>query len=174
MHEGMKPVIWLTGLSGAGKTTLANLLQQKFQTKHTTTIVLDGDEIRKGLCKDLGYSLSDRTENIRRVAEVASLLNKSGILVICSLISPLISQRALAKQIIGEEHFIECFVKTSLEECIKRDTKGVYQHTEVPGLDQAYEEPANPALILDTQQNSAEELSEKIFDYCKKAAFSIF
>ena len=120
-------VLWFTGLSGAGKSTLAETFAKKQQQSQKKVIIIDGDEMRKGLCKGLGFSEEDRIENIRRVAEVAKLVVMNDIYVICSLISPLQSMRDMAKKIIGETYFREVFISASLETCEKREVKGLYQ-----------------------------------------------
>lgn len=149
-------VIWLTGLSGAGKTTIANeiniaILKKGYFTKH-----FDGDEIRKGVNSDLKFSDSDRTENIRRIAEISKLFLDSGLVVICSFISPTDEMRNLARQIIGNDRFIEVYVNSSLEVCEQRDTKGLYKMARAgllknfTGVDSPYEVPSNPDIELKT------------------------
>lgn len=125
--KGQKPaVIWLTGLSGAGKSTIANALEQALVEKGRHTFLLDGDNLRMGLCKDLGFADVDRVENIRRVAEVSKLLVDAGLIVITAFISPFQQDRAMARDVIGPDEFVEVFVDTSLEECERRDPKGLY------------------------------------------------
>jgi len=163
-------IIWLTGLSGSGKTTIANSLERKLLSDlGKKTFILDGDNIRHGLNSDLGFSDADRDENIRRIAEVAKLFKDAGMIVIVSFISPFEKTRKLAKEIIGgDDSFIEVFVKASLETCQKRDPKGLYKKVEngdikdFTGVDSGYEIPVSPDLVLDTDVLSVDEAVEKI------------
>lgn len=147
--------IWLTGLSGAGKSTLACALEQRLFSEGRTAFILDGDNLRHHLNSDLGFSADDRRENIRRSAEVARLMNDAGLIVICAFISPLRSDRDLARQIIGEHNFIETYVSTPCAVCEERDPKGLYQKaragliTQFTGVSAPYEVPSTPALALD-------------------------
>jgi len=165
-HKGK--VIWLTGLSGSGKSTIAEALDRKLYEEGKHSFVLDGDNLRHGLNNNLGFSLEDRGENIRRVAEVARLMNSAGIIVITGLISPMRKDREIARNICGEENFMEVFVKCSLEECIKRDVKGLYKKAlngeikEFTGLTSPYEEPENAEIIVDTEKNEIIGCIEKI------------
>lgn len=165
------PVIWLTGLSGSGKSTIANELSLKLQELGKLSYTLDGDNIRMGLNKDLGFSDVDRKENIRRIAEVAKLLSDAGLIVITSFISPFIEERKRAKEIIGEENFIEVFISTPLHVCENRDLKGLYKKArkgEIPmftGIDSPYEEPINPDIIIYTDKFSALECALQIESY---------
>lgn len=149
-------VIWMTGLSGAGKTTLSLVIQNELRKRGYFTKIFDGDIVRTGLCKDLGYSLEDRLENIRRIAEVAKLFKDSGIIVICSFISPTHEIRRLAKEIIGEDHFIEVYVNATLEVCEERDVKGLYAKArkglikDFTGIDSVFEPPLKPDIELRT------------------------
>lgn len=152
-----KPLtIWLTGLSGAGKSTLAVALERFFITEGHVCYVLDGDNVRHGLNRDLGFSPEDRGENIRRVAEVAGLMNDAGLIVIAAFISPYRSDRALAREIVGVDRFAEIYLNTPLVVCEKRDPKGLYRRARqgsvahFTGVDAPYEEPLNPALSIDT------------------------
>jgi adenylylsulfate kinase len=155
--------IWLTGLSGAGKSTLAFLLERHLIAQGRLCYVLDGDNVRHGLNRDLSFTGHDRSENIRRIAEVARLMNDAGLIVITAFISPLRSDRELAKQIIGAEAFREIFVSTTIEVCESRDPKGLYQKArqglvkDFTGVSAPYETPTNPDLILDSAVNSLEE-----------------
>jgi adenylylsulfate kinase len=148
--------IWLTGLSGAGKSTIAYALEQQLIQDGRLAYVLDGDNVRHGLNRDLGFSPQDRTENIRRIAEVAKLFNEAGLLVITAFISPYRQDRTLAQDIIGAHRFIEVHVSTTLQICEERDPKGLYkkvragQIAEFTGISAPYEAPENPALTLDT------------------------
>jgi adenylylsulfate kinase len=145
---------WLTGLSGAGKSSLADAFAQRLASAAKLAIVLDGDEVRRGLCSDLGFSSTDRTENVRRVAEVAGMLNRNGIVVIVALISPLVSDRALARRIVGAEHFAEVFVDAPVDVCERRDVKGLYRKArsggiaQFSGLSAPYEPPPSPDVHI--------------------------
>lgn len=159
--------IWLTGLSGAGKSTLAFLLERQLIAKGHACYVLDGDNVRHGLNRDLGFSDIDRTENIRRIAEVARLMNAAGLIVITAFISPLRSDREMAKTIIGQP-YREIFVSTAIEVCESRDPKGLYQKArqglvkDFTGVSAPYETPINPSLILDTAIRSKEDCVSEI------------
>ncbi len=149
-------VIWMTGYSGAGKTTLAEALNKEILERGYFTKVFDGDIVRQGLNKDLGYSLKDRKENIRRIAEVSKLFLDTGLIVICSFISPTEESRALAKDIIGEDRFVELFVNCPLSICETRDPKGLYKMArqgllkDFTGIDSIYEPPASPDIDVRT------------------------
>lgn len=154
------PVIWLTGLSGSGKSTIANELAIKLQQEGKLAYILDGDNIRMGLNKDLGFSDDDRKENIRRIAEVSKLLSDAGVIVITAFISPFREEREEAKNIIGRDNFVGVYVKASLMVCEDRDPKGLYKKArngEIPmftGIDSPYEEPINADLTISTENNS--------------------
>lgn len=172
--NNQKPcVIWMTGLSGAGKTTIAKLMQDKLIEQGTNAFILDGDNLRFGLNKDLGFSLEDRTENNRRVAEVANLMADSGLTVIVSLISPLAKDRQMARDIIGSDRFIEAYVNTSLEVAEKRDVKGLYKKARngeidnFTGISSPYDVPKSPDIILDTVNKSPDELAQQLFQYAE-------
>ncbi len=155
--------VWLTGLSGAGKSTIAGALAADLASRGARCHVLDGDTVRTGLCRDLGFSNADRAENIRRVAEVARLFNEAGLIAIVALISPLARDRQIARAICGEARFVEVHVSTSLAVCEARDPKGLYRKAragQLPnftGLDAPYEAPHAAALALDTAQTSLAE-----------------
>ena len=155
--------IWLTGLPGSGKTTLALALEKEIFKKGYLSVVLDGDKIRSGINKDLGFTLNDRQENIRRVAEIARLFNEKGFIVICSFITPTQNLRSLAREIIGEKNFVEVFIDASLKTCIKRDPKGLYAKAQLgeiqnfTGIHSAYEEPLTPDIRINTNVDSVEE-----------------
>lgn len=160
--------LWLTGLSAAGKTTLAFALARKLLEAGRPCYVLDGDQVRRGLSRDLGFGLADRSENIRRTAEVAKLMNDAGLIVISALISPMLADRAMAKSIIGSVKFKEIYVSTPLAICEARDPKGLYakaragQIADFTGVSAGYEVPLNPDLILDTTEASLSEQVEAI------------
>ncbi len=154
-------VIWFTGLSGSGKSTLANAFEQYLAAKGKHTMLLDGDNVRLGLNRDLGFSEKDRIENIRRIAETAKLMNDAGLIVLTSFISPFLRDRQTARQIIGD-CFMEVYVSTPLEECERRDVKGLYQAArkgeiaEFTGITSAYEAPLQPQAVIDTSSRSIE------------------
>lgn len=164
----LPPVIWLTGLSGAGKSTIAQLLANTLKTAGTACFILDGDVVRKGLSSDLGFSDQDRAENIRRVAEVARLMSDAGTTVIVALISPFQNERDNAKQIIGAERFLEIFIDVPLSVAEKRDVKGLYKKarrgliTQFTGIDSPYEAPLEPALRVYTDEETPEESLAKV------------
>lgn len=156
-------VIWLTGLSGAGKTTIAESLKSKFSAKNIFSVIIDGDALRNTINKNLGYTESDRQENVRRAAEIANIFVENNIVTICTFMSPTIAIRQLAKEIIGEDKFYEVFVKASIENCVDRDVKGLYARYKsgelqnMSGIDALYQEPENPFLVIDTNKLSIEE-----------------
>ncbi|EEG77894.1 adenylyl-sulfate kinase [Dethiobacter alkaliphilus] len=165
-QKGQKPLtLWFTGLSGSGKSTLANELEKRLVAMGKHTMLLDGDNVRHGLNKDLGFTEEGRIENIRRIAEVSRLMNDAGLITITSFISPYKKDREKAKEIIGEA-FIEIFVSTSLEECEKRDVKGLYKKAragEIPeftGISSPYEQPDNPDIQIDSEKYSIEEATD--------------
>ena len=166
-------VIWFTGLSGSGKSTIANILEQKLHTMNKRTYLLDGDNVRHGLNKDLGFTDTDRVENIRRVAEVSKLMLDAGLITLVSFISPFRSERKMARDLLEEGEFFEVFVSTPLEECEKRDPKGLYKKARsgelknFTGIDSTYEIPENADLVLDTKTNNAEELANQIINFFK-------
>jgi len=155
--------LWFTGLSGSGKSTLANEVEKRLVAMHKHTMLLDGDNVRHGLNKNLGFKENDRVENIRRISEVAKLMNEAGLITLASFISPYESDRQNARSIIGEENYIEIYVSTPIEECEKRDVKGLYKKArdgEIPnftGISSPYEEPQNAKIIIDTSKYNIEE-----------------
>ena len=176
--NSQKPcVVWFTGLSGSGKSTIANILEQKLHTIGKRTYLLDGDNVRHGLNKDLGFTDTDRVENIRRVAEVSKLMVDAGLITLVSFISPFKSERQMAKDLLSSDEFFEIFVNTPLEECEKRDPKGLYKKARAgelknfTGIDSLYEEPENPDLILDTTSSKAEELTDQIINFLQLKKF---
>lgn len=164
-------VIWLTGLSGSGKSSIAIELEKQLHASDFFCALLDGDNIRTGINNNLGFSLEDRTENIRRIAEVARLFVQNGVIVLCCFVSPEASMRAQAKAIIGEKDFIEVYVNTPLEVCEKRDVKGLYKKARAgeiknfTGIHQAFEEPENPSLVLHTEHKSIQESTKELMQY---------
>jgi len=167
--KNQKPkCIWFTGLSGSGKSTLADALDKELTSQGMHTYILDGDNLRNGLCSDLKFSDEDRHENIRRVAEVAKLMYDAGLIVICALISPFNKDRAFARSLFSHKGFIEIFVDTPIDLIIKRDPKGHYQNAKkgliknFTGLDSSYEIPANPEIVIDTGKLSVGQSLDKI------------
>lgn len=166
-------VIWLTGLSGSGKSTIAVELEKELIQAGKLVYRLDGDNIRHGLCSDLGFSEKDRTENIRRITEVSQLFKDAGIITLVSFISPLKSMRKLARDKIGSNAFIEVYIKASVETCIKRDPKGMYkkaidgQIKDFTGISSIYENPENPDIVIDTENLTVDESVKVILDYIK-------
>lgn len=164
-------VLWFTGLSGSGKSTVANALAQKLFEQDIRNYVLDGDNIRHGLNKDLGFSDSDRTENIRRIGEVSKLFVDSGQVVLTAFISPFLADRQLVRSLLEEDEFIEVYVKCPLEECENRDPKGLYDKArkglipDFTGIHSPYEEPQQPELVVNTSESSVEECVEQIINY---------
>ncbi|MDE5779073.1 MAG: adenylyl-sulfate kinase [Lachnospiraceae bacterium] len=174
-QKAQKPVtLWFTGLSGAGKSTLANAVEKHLFAEGKHTMLLDGDNVRMGLNNNLGFKEKDRVENIRRVAEVAKLMNDAGLIVLAAFISPYSRDREMAEKIIGQDNFIEIYVSTPLEECEKRDVKGLYKKArkgEIPnftGISEEYQMPVNPALVLDTSKNTLEQCVQQIMECLKK------
>ena len=163
-------VIWFTGLSGSGKTTLASNLEKELFFRRFFCQVLDGDNIRSGINNNLGFSETDRLENIRRIAEVSKLLINTGMITICSFISPTEEIRQMAKSIIGENDFIEIFLNTPLEVCEQRDTKGLYKKArsgeikDFTGISSPFEAPKHPDLEIDTSVTSIKDSVELIFN----------
>jgi len=162
--------IWLTGLSGAGKSTIANALDAVLHTQGKKSFLLDGDNLRHGLNKDLGMSETDRAENIRRVGEVAKLMVDAGIIVVCAFISPYRRDRQMVRSIFGHGNFIEVFVDTPLNVCESRDPKGLYKKARqgilknFTGISDPYEAPQAPELTVDTSRNSVEECTKQILN----------
>lgn len=163
-------VIWMVGLSGSGKSTIARALENQLHSEGYLTALLDGDNLRTGINNNLGFSEEDRTENIRRAAEVSKLLASNGVITICSLISPTAQIREMAKQIIGDK-YCEVFINCPLEVCEKRDVKGLYAKARkgeiksFTGIDSPFENPENPDVELDTAGNSAEENLNELLNY---------
>lgn len=166
-------VLWLTGLSGSGKSTIATHLERLLLESGHFAQVLDGDNIRTGINNNLGFSLEDRTENIRRIAEVAKLYLHSGIITICSFISPTQAIRDFAKSIIGEPDFLEIYIDVPLEICEQRDVKGLYQKArngeikDFTGISSPYEAPENPALRLRTGDEPVHASVQKIYEFIR-------
>jgi bifunctional enzyme CysN/CysC len=173
--NGQRPVmLWFTGLSGAGKSTIAKSLERKLHAQGKRTFVLDGDNVRHGLNRDLGFTEVDRVENIRRVAEVAKLFVEAGLITIVSFISPFRAEREMARELVGPDEFVEIFVDTPLEICEQRDPKGLYRKARCgelrnfTGLDSPYERPERPELILDALQERAEDLADHVITFLQR------
>jgi len=172
-------VLWFTGLSGSGKSTIAESVEKKLFKNGFFTQVLDGDNVRTGICNNLAFSVEDRTENIRRIAEVAKLFVASGNIVLCSFVSPTIEIRNNAKAIIGEKDFNEIFVNTPLEICEQRDVKGLYKKARkgeiknFTGIDSPFEHPLNPYLEIKTENQTIEESTQLVYDNILKIISTI-
>ena len=164
-------LLWFTGLSGSGKSSIANILEKKLQAMGRHTITLDGDNVRHGLNRDLGFTKADRVENIRRVGETSKLMVEAGLICIASFISPFASEREMVRNLMGDGEFIEVFVDTPLEVCEQRDVKGLYAKAragDLPnftGISSPYESPVNPEIRIDTTDMSAEYAADSIIDY---------
>lgn len=171
-------VLWFTGLSGSGKSTVANLLEKKLHAAGKHTYILDGDNVRHGLNRDLGFTDQDRVENIRRVAEVARLMADAGLIVIVSFISPFKAERRMARELLGQGEFVEVFVDTRFEECAKRDPKGLYARAlsgaikNFTGVDSPYETPENPEIHLQTLGKTPEEMVEIVENWLNERDFA--
>jgi adenylylsulfate kinase len=167
-------VIWLTGLSGSGKSTIGLALEKRLFQENFIAQLLDGDNIRSGINKNLGFSEEDRKENIRRIAEIAKLYLSSGIITINSFISPTAETRNIAKEIVGDGDFLEIYINAPMATCESRDVKGLYKKARAgeiqgfTGVNQAYEEPENPALELRTDLLSVDEAVDILFTFLKK------
>ncbi|MGN1138598.1 MAG: adenylyl-sulfate kinase, partial [Ruminococcus sp.] len=174
-QKGQTPkTIWFTGLSGSGKSTLANEIEKRLFLLGKHTMTLDGDNVRLGLNKNLGFKESDRIENIRRIAEVSKLMNDAGLIVITSFVSPYARDRQRAKEIIGDDNVIEVYVSTPIEECEKRDVKGLYAKArkgDIPnftGISAPYEVPTNADVTIDTTDKTVEEAADYVLDKIKE------
>ena len=167
-------IVWLTGLSAAGKTTIAGRVEELLVQRGHHCYVLDGDNLRLGLNRDLGFTAADRVENIKRVAEVAKLFIDAGLIAIVSLISPYRNERRMARELVEADEFIEVYVNTSLPICEQRDPKGLYKKARAgelanfTGIDAPYEEPENPEIVLNTETHSVEELAKEVLDFLRR------
>jgi adenylylsulfate kinase len=167
--KGHQPkLIWFTGLSGSGKSTIANKVESLLYESNVHTYTLDGDNIRLGINKDLTFAPEDRKENIRRIAEIGNLMVDAGLVVLAAFISPYEEDRENVKTIVGTDNFIEVYVSTPLSECEKRDTKGLYakarkgEISNMTGISAPYEAPSNPDLEINTQEISIDEAAQKV------------
>lgn len=174
LHGHKAYLLWFTGLSGSGKSTLANLVEIALHKQGLSTYILDGDNIRQGINKDLSFAPEDRTENIRRIAEISNLMLNAGVITLAAFVSPYIKDREEVQQIVGTDNFIEIFVNTSLEECERRDVKGLYKKARsgeiknMTGISAPYEAPINPDLEVITDGQSIEESVEIIINFITK------
>lgn len=164
-------VVWFSGLSGSGKSTIANHLEKELNFIKIHTYTLDGDNIRQGINKDLGFSQEDRTENLRRIAEIAKLFLDSGAVVLSAFITPLESDREMVRRIVGKGKFVEVFVNTSFEECERRDIKGLYNKARngeiknFTGISSPFEKPMNPDIIVNTEKETIQKSVENVLNH---------
>lgn len=177
-HKNQKPcILWFTGLSGSGKSTIANALESKLFSYGKHTYLLDGDNVRHGLNKDLGFDEKSRVENIRRIGEVGKLFVDAGMIVLSAFISPFRSDRTIVKELMQEGEFIEVFIDTPLETCEQRDPKGLYQKARTgeianfTGISSPYEAPQNPAIHIKTMESNVEESVTQIMAYLEKKGY---
>ena len=166
--------LWFTGLSGSGKSTLAHAVEERLHAMGCRTFVFDGDNVRHGLCRDLGFSLEERAENIRRIAEMVRLFLEAGVISLTAFISPLRQDREHVRRLVGRENFIEIYCRCPLDICEKRDVKGLYQKARAglvknyTGISSPYEEPEHPDLILESGADSLEECVEAVLGLLKE------
>lgn len=169
-------ILWFTGLSGAGKSTLAHAVEDRLHSMSCRTMVLDGDNVRHGLCNDLGFSDNDRQENIRRIGEVSKLFIEAGVMSLTAFISPFRADRDKVRALVDEGDFIEVFCDSSLEICEDRDVKGLYKKArsgEIPeftGISSPYEEPLNAEVVVDTGTQTLDESVDQVISYLKEKA----
>ena len=174
LHGHKSYLIWFTGLSGSGKSTLANMIEVELHKKGLSTYTLDGDNIRQGINKNLSFTPEDRTENIRRIGEIANLMIDAGVITLAAFISPYIKDREGVIQIVGPDNFIEIYVNTSIEECERRDVKGLYKKARkgeiknMTGISSPYEAPVNPDFEVITDGQSVEESVDHILKFLNK------
>lgn len=174
LHGHKSAIVWFTGLSASGKSTLCASIAQKLHEQGISTYVLDGDNIRHGLNKNLGFSPEDRSENIRRIGEVGKLFVDAGILTFTAFISPYQEDRKLVREMVEPGEFIEVFVKCSLEECERRDPKGLYEKArageikDFTGIDAPYEEPVNPELVIENDQQDIGTSVNQVIDFLRE------
>ena len=164
-------LLWFTGLSGSGKSTIANVIEQKLHQMGVKTFTLDGDNIRKGINKDLTFSPEDRTENIRRIAEVANLMVNAGLVTLAAFVSPYKKDRASIRSIVKDVNFVEIYINTSVEECERRDVKGLYKKARageiknMTGISAPSEAPENPEIEINTEEESLDVAVQRIIDF---------
>ncbi|HSM18777.1 MAG TPA: adenylyl-sulfate kinase, partial [Hyphomicrobiales bacterium] len=185
IHKGVRAeakhqhpcMLWFTGLSGAGKSTVANLVEKKLHAMGRHTYTLDGDNVRHGLNSDLGFTDADRVENIRRVAETAKLFVDAGLIVLVSFISPFRSERQMARELVEKGEFVEVFVDTPIEVCAQRDPKGLYKRAmageikNFTGIDSPYESPRNAEIRVDTPDRKPEQVADEIVAYLSQGGY---
>ena len=173
-HGHKSFLILFTGLSGSGKSTLANLVELKLYKQNISTYILDGDNIRQGVNKDLTFAPEDRSENLRRIAEIGNLMVDAGVLTLAAFVSPYLNDRELIKNVVGVDNFIEIFVNTSLEECERRDVKGLYKKARsgeiknMTGISAPYEAPLNPDFEIITDAQSIEDSVKELLTFLSK------
>jgi len=171
LHGHKSVVLWFTGLSGAGKSTLAHATEEKLHQLNSSTYVLDGDNVRHGLCGDLSFSDEDRKENIRRIGNVAKLMMESGVIVLTAFISPFRSDRELVRNMVPHGEFIEIYCQANVETCEKRDVKGLYKKAreglikDFTGISSPYEEPQKPEILVHTDVNSLDDCVSQIINF---------
>ena len=171
-HKGV--ILWFTGLSGAGKSTLAHAVEERLFEHRVRTFVFDGDNVRHGLCSDLGFSDADRKENIRRIGEMAKLFIEAGVVAITAFISPFKEDRARVRSLVADDDFIEIYCRCSVNVCEQRDVKGLYKRArageikDFTGLSSPYEEPENPELILETGEMPLDECVDAVMAILRK------
>ncbi|MGR9051359.1 MAG: adenylyl-sulfate kinase [Gammaproteobacteria bacterium] len=174
MHRHKSVILWFTGLSGSGKSTLAHAVEDFLHQSGCSTFVLDGDNVRHGLCSDLGFSDSDRVENIRRIGELAKLMTEAGVITLTAFISPFKADRGAARKLVPHGDFLEIYCQCPLTTCEQRDVKGLYKKAragKIPfftGIDSPYEEPDNPELVVDTHNLSLEESVKAVMALLKE------
>ncbi|MAZ54911.1 MAG: adenylyl-sulfate kinase [Flavobacteriales bacterium] len=177
IHKHKAFLVLFTGLSCSGKSSIANALELKLNHLNVSTYTLDGDNIRLGISNDLGFSAEDRTENVRRIAEIGNLFIDAGVVTLACFVSPYIKDRDNVKKIVGHDNYIEIFVNTSLEECERRDTKGLYKKARkgeiknMTGISAPYEIPVSPDLEIDTVKDSIDKSVDKIFKLLEKKLY---
>jgi adenylylsulfate kinase len=174
-HKGA--ALWFTGLSGSGKSTIASRVESELLQLGCAAYVLDGDNVRHGLCRDLGFSPEDRAENIRRIGEVAKLFVDANVLCLCAFISPYRAVRAQLRTGLGTGDFVEIFVRASLQTCEQRDPKGLYKKardgkiSDMTGIGSPYEAPEDPELVLDTERSTADESVQQVLGFLRKNGY---
>lgn len=179
LNKQRSAVIWFTGLSGSGKTTVANALEQELHKLSFRTYLLDGDNVRHGLSNDLGFSDEDRTENIRRIGEVSKLFIDAGVMVLATFISPFLTDRKFVRNIVNETEFIEIHIECPLETCEQRDVKGLYKKArageikQFTGIDSPYEKPNDPEIVIDTSKLTIDESVAEIISYLNKHSYIV-
>jgi adenylylsulfate kinase len=179
LNNHRSAVVWFTGLSGSGKSTLSHAVEEKLFQMNCSTYVLDGDNVRHGLCADLGFSENDRKENIRRIGETAKLFVDAGVVTLTAFISPFRSDRLAARQLFDAKDFIEVYCRCPLEICESRDVKGMYRRARAgeiqnfTGISSPYEEPVSPELIVDTGSSSLTQCVDEIIDFMRESGIII-